>query len=282
MALVHEQIQFWTSDKLREIPGIVHGVTGRTGGISEKPYASLNLAFHTGDHPDTVITNRQKVTALFGGTLDDWVVGEQVHGNHVHRVTEEDRGRGAYSASGSIPATDGLFTAIPSITLAAFYADCVPIFIVDPAGPSISVVHAGWKGTLDRIAAAAVANMRRTFGTNPSRLVVAMGPCIGPCCYRVSEDMVNTFRERFPSVTAWHRVEDAWYLNLTKLNRAVLAETGVPLSRIDLSHICTTCHTDAYFSHRAEGYPAGRMAALIRIDKTGAGRSRLPHSETNM
>jgi YfiH family protein len=139
------------------------------------------------------------------------------------------------------------------------YADCTPVLLADTRRLAVAVVHAGWRGSAVRAAGAAVAGLVEVFGCNPRDLVAGIGPAIGPCCYRVGDDVRAAFADR-PSLFADGK------LDLWAANRQALIEAGVPADQIELAAVCTQCHSDEFFSHRANGgQPAGRFAALIRL-----------------
>lgn len=246
---------------------IIHGFTTRVGGFGASPFDSLNLGLHVGDHLQTVIDNRRLVCESLGFTLRDWVSGEQVHGINVAVVGKEAAGRGALSIKTALPATDGLISRTPGLLLAACFADCVPVFFVDPAVPAVGIAHAGWRGTLGGIVERMVDQFQAAFDTPPHRLKVWLGPAIGPCCYQVDQSLAEQF-SRLPSVSggaAIVRRGGTYWLDLRLVNRMRLLAAGVDEANIDVSHHCTSCEPALFFSHRKAGPATGRMAGLIGI-----------------
>ncbi|MCL6444778.1 MAG: polyphenol oxidase family protein, partial [Alicyclobacillus sp.] len=120
----------------------------RTHGVSEGPFASLNVGYHVPDQPDAVTENRRRIARELGGDLEDWVVAEQVHGTHVAVVHQAHRGQGATPALSPVPGVDALVTQEPGLTLVVMSADCVPMLFFDPVQRAIGVAHSGWKGTV--------------------------------------------------------------------------------------------------------------------------------------
>ncbi len=177
---------------------LLAGCTGRGGGVSEAPYASLNLGLHVGDDPRAVVENRHRVAQALGVELSAFAVGRQVHGGEVRVVIAADRGGGALTADDAFPDTDALITRERGIVLAVLLADCVPVILFDPLTPAIGVAHAGWKGTLAHIVRNAVVGMQREFGSDPLSLLAAIGPSIGPASYEVSADVAERLRAEFP------------------------------------------------------------------------------------
>lgn len=249
------------------LEGVQAGYTTRHGGVSTGPYASLNLGYHVGDDSERVTVNRERVTAAFGVPLEQWVVGEQVHGRHVHLVTERDAGRGSRDHTTAVPATDGLVTRVPGLVLTACFADCVPVLFYDPVHRAVGLAHAGWRSTVQGTSLAVLEAMQESFSTRPADCLVAIGPHIGSCCYQVGEDVVQALAAAFPHF--WTRVvavrNGRRYADLGETNSLALAAAGVPEGQITTAGICTACRHDLFYSYRAAGGTTGRFAACIRL-----------------
>lgn len=247
--------------------GFVHGITGRKGGVSKAPYDSLNMALHVGDEPKDVIINRERFFSALGLDAKRLVTPNQVHGDHIEVVTEQESGRGAFAYDDSIPQTDALLTNTPNLPLMLCYADCTPILFLDPVQRAVGIAHGGWKGTVARIAQKTVLRMQKEFGTQPKDLLTAIGPSIGPCCFEVGEEVSDRFRDEFPEHTK-EIIDDMElkpHVNLWQANRIQLLEAGVLPEHIDMANFCTDCHHDQLFSYRADGGKTGRLAAIIAI-----------------
>ncbi|MGZ4112434.1 MAG: peptidoglycan editing factor PgeF [Tumebacillaceae bacterium] len=247
---------------------IVARFTDRLHGSSAAPYTSCNLGLHVGDDPLHVVQNRERVAASLGVSLDSWVAGDQVHGDTVTVVTEEMRGRGARAQADLLPATDALITNVPGITLSTYAADCVPLLFADDAQEAIGVAHAGWKGTVAKIAAKTVRQMATEFGTDPDTVRVLVGPAIGPCCYEVDERVADRVRAAFADrhqELLTPNENGRWQLDLWQANICALQEAGVPLENIHRENKCTSCDVDTYFSHRKENGQTGRHAGIIAL-----------------
>lgn len=250
----------------RRFPGLVAGFTIRTGGFSEEPYGSFNMGLHVGDVDAHVVANRRKLAERLDFPFDAWTCADQVHGNRVCQVMAGGAGRD--SLKSVIQATDGLFTEKRGVLLASFYADCVPLFFMDPASGAIGLAHAGWKGTVGRIAKEMVKALEDRYQARREKLLVAIGPSIGGCCYEVDERIMEQVRA---SAKKWvgcvSPSENGRYmLDLRKLNAEILLEAGVPDANIAVTDWCTSCRTDLFFSHRREAGAAGttgRMASFI-------------------
>ncbi|ACA59927.1 peptidoglycan editing factor PgeF [Candidatus Desulforudis audaxviator] len=247
--------------------GVRAAFSSRRGGWSRGPYSTLNLGLHVGDDPETVLKNRAFFCDALGLNHRDLVACAQVHGTEIAVVGAADRGRGALDPNGAVPGADGLATDIPGVPLVTFYGDCVPLFFYDPVRPAIALVHAGWRGTLGRIAARAVSLMRERFGASPERLLVGIGPSIGACCYTVGPEVAGMFAREFGTSTdIRHHPGAGGRLNLALLNRRILEAAGVRGEHIHTAPWCTSCHPEEFFSHRASRGTTGRMAAIMALE----------------
>lgn len=251
------------------VPGLVAGFTLRTGGTSGKPYASQNMGLHVGDDPARVTENRRQLCERIGMPFDSWTCGDQVHGNKVQRIVGAQAGAGKERQDDCIQGTDGLHTNEPGILLTSFYADCVPLFFLDAQSRAIGLAHAGWKGTVARIAKEMIDAFAQHYGSKAEELQVAIGPAIGGCCYEVDERIIEQVMK---TASGWQECVNAlsngkYLLDLAELNRRVLTESGVPAANIASSSWCTSCHPELFFSHRKEGGKTGRMASFIGLKK---------------
>jgi len=268
-----------------EKTGLVQAVIShRQGGISQGPFHSLNLGLRVGDEEELVLENRRRLLQALGLDLDAVVTAEQVHGDRIVRVGQKERGRGARSRETAIEGADGLITDEPGVVLLAFFADCVPIFLLDPERPAIGLAHAGWKGTVLGVAKKALAAMQREFGTDPRRCLAALGPSIGPCCYEVDEKVLRPLAEVYPywrelvtlpeepASARFHRgippvAEGArrGHLDLWRANLRQLEEAGLRPENIAVEGICTSCQHEVYFSYRADHGRTGRFGAIFTL-----------------
>ena len=244
-----------------------HGFAGRLGGVSSEPYKSLNLGLHVGDNPKDVWQNRQIFCQSLGLPATRLVTPEQIHGDRIVRVTEEDAGRGAKEYVEAIAGTDALITDVPNLPLFLCFADCTPVVFLDPEKRAIGIAHAGWKGTVAGIAAKTVARMTAEFGCKPADIIAGIGPAIGPCCYEVGAEVAAKFREAFPedSEAVISSDNGRLHVNLWEANRRQLLQAGLKRDNIEMADTCTSCEHQWYFSYRADGGRTGRMAAIIAL-----------------
>lgn len=246
-------------------PGLVHGVTTRLGGMSAPPFASLNLSFAVGDDPAAVCSNRQRLADTLGVPIQATVTAHQVHGTTVRLVTTAEAGAGALDPATSLPATDALITSTPGLYLTQRYADCLPLLFYDPRHHAVGLAHAGWRGTLAGIAGQTVAAMVAAFRTDPADLWVGLGPAIGPCCYEVGAEVIAAAAAAGQSAALKPQGNGRVHFDLWTANRRQLQAAGIPVAQILDSHLCTACHTNEFYSHRAEGGRTGRFGAVLGI-----------------
>ena len=256
-----------------DVSGADAVVTGCTGGVSSGPYESLNLSFSVGDDPGCVLENRHRLANAFGADLGDFVFARQVHGARARVVTESGRGSGAFRLDDAIDGVDALVTASPEVVLAILTADCVPIVLHDPVAGVLACVHAGWRGTVAGVTAAAVAAMRG-LGTRPSDVVAGIGPAIGADRYQVGPDVLEAVSRSFgPASPAFIRPDPSapgrWLLDLASANRHALREAGVPGPQIHVTDLATGPAPGHFFSDRT-ARPCGRLALVARLRPGGA------------
>jgi polyphenol oxidase len=252
--------------------GACNAVSTRLGGVSIGPFASLNLGHAVGDDGQVVEANRVRLYDSLGAYAGCVVTSHQTHSTNVARVTGRDAGRGALTPSDIIPDTDALITDNPGLFLFLRFADCVPLFFCDPLHEAVGLAHAGWKGTAANMAGVTVAAMRAAFGSEPQHLLAAIGPCIGVCHYEIQEDVAQQIRSALPH---WQDVlqagERGLMLDLAEANRRQLMSAGLSPQNIADAGLCTACHTDEFYSHRAEKGKTGRFGAMIAWAKDGLG-----------
>ncbi len=259
----------YLSYPLLENTGLVkHGFSTRIGGVSEGIWDSMNLSFTRGDNEECVRENFKRMAEAIGVEADSLVFAAQTHTTNVRKVTLEDKGKGIIAPL-DYQDVDGLITNEPGICLTTFYADCVPLFFIDPAHKAIGLSHSGWRGTVGKMGKATLETMAEEFGTNPKDVIAAIGPSICQDCYEVSEDVIVKFKEAFHA-KYW---EDLFYqknnkkyqLNLWKANEIILKEAGVLDENIAVTNVCTNCNSDVLFSHRATGGARGSLAAFMSL-----------------
>lgn len=250
---------------------VKHAISTRLGGVSKKPFDSLNLALHVGDEAENVLMNRKRFAASLDLRAEDIVTPNQVHSDKVMRVDENHRGKGALNYDDAILETDALITNTPNLPLMLCFADCVPVLFVDVDNHAIGIAHAGWKGTMLKIAAKTLMAMTDEFGTDPTKCLAGIAPSIGSCCYEVGENVVNACKESFPKYVDKLIInrDGKVYIDLWQANLVQLLEAGMSEENIDIARECTCCKSSWYFSYRAAHHSGqsetGRIAALISL-----------------
>lgn len=254
----HDELHYFRFDELPHNGVARHAVFSRRGGVSAAPFDSLNMSMSVPDERDRVYANRRRVYGLFGRDTDTVVHAHLVHGADVARVTQADNGSW-------VEHVDGLITDEPGCVLSMNFADCAPIFLYDPRRRAIGLGHAGWRGTVVDLPGAMVRAMAAQFGSDPADLVAAVGPCIGPCCYEVGDEVIVGVRAAFaaPDELLPMNGGPRPHFDLPEANRRNLSAAGV--KGIELSSYCTACHTDLFFSHRAEQGRTGRFGTVFAL-----------------
>lgn len=268
-------VLYFTFPSLLAQEGFVHGFSSRLGGVSENELSQMNLSFTRGDIPERVEENYRRIAAAIGFDEKFVVCSHQTHTTNVREATEEDCGKGLYRER-DYSDVDGLVTNVPGIVLATFYADCVPLYFVDPVRKAIGLSHSGWKGTVNNIALETVRMMTEKYGTDPRDIRAAIGPSICQDCYEVSEDVINQFRCSYPE-ELWPMLfyekgcneagERKFQLNLWESCRQNMLGAGILAEHIEVTDICTCCNPDILFSHRASHGKRGNLAAFLGIQK---------------
>ena len=244
-------VTWLTYPAFEQFTDIVHGFSTRLGGVSEGIYASMNLSFTRGDEDAAVHENYRRFAAALGFSERDIVTSDQTHTANVRLVTEKDRGNGITKPR---PYTDvdGMITNVPGLVLATFYADCVPLYFIDPVHRAIGLSHSGWRGTVAKIGAVTVRRMQEEFGSEPSEIYAAVGPSICHDCYEVSEDVIEQFKENFAE-EQWDSLfygkpDGKYQMDLWEANHQIMLEAGIREEHISLPNLCTCCNPEFLFS----------------------------------
>lgn len=265
----HEDgVPFLTFPMLEKSDTVIHGISTRLGGVSRAHLSSMNLGFGRGDEENNVKENFQRIAASVGFSVENLVLSQQTYTTNVHVVKEEDRGRG-FTRPLEWKDVDGLVTNVPGLVLTTFYADCVPLFFVDPVRKVIGLSHSGWRGTVGKIGKVTVDTMKREYGSRPEDILASVGPSICQECYEVSEDVITEFKEqfeeRFWKLLFWKKKNGKYQLNLWKANELVFLESGILSEHISITDLCTCCNPELLFSHRASNGLRGNLAAFLSL-----------------
>jgi polyphenol oxidase len=276
-------MQILELDPLKKLPWLVHGFSTRAGGASTLNSGErvLNLGFTDWDQREDVLKNRQAFLSAIGEADSPLVLLKQFHSAVAlfFAVAPEEPLKG-----------DAALTNSRGMLLGIQTADCVPILFVDAKKRAVAAMHAGWRGTLARIAQKTVGEMRKHFASNPADILAALGPAIGGCCYEVGTELVTEFTSQFanaeehfdeprtgeePNPLQWLNMMPPGRqpppknvrLDLRKANRSQLLAAGLRDANIFVSDLCTACHTDLFFSYRKEGANSGRLLSVIGLQR---------------
>ncbi len=266
---LHENkgVSYLTFPAFEQYPFIRHAFSTRLGGVSQNVFASMDLSFHRGDSDENVLENYRRFCAAVGFDFNTLVASSQDHHTVIRRVGREQAGIGIWRPK-DMQSVDGLITNEPNVTLITYYADCVPLYFLDPVRRAIGLAHAGWRGTVARIGEKTVERMREEFGSNPEDIIAAIGPSIGPCCYEVDEPVERQFvqlTDLAPMDFITEMPNGKFMLNLWEVNRRVIQHAGVPEQNITVGGLCTKCNSELLYSHRVMGAARGGLAAMLAL-----------------
>lgn len=262
------QVPYLVFPSLEEIPDIVHGFSTRLGGVSKDHLFSMNFSFSREENRENVMENFRRMGQAVGFSNDQLVLSDQTHTTNIKIVTKEDRGKGILRER-DYHDIDGMITNQPGVVLVTFFADCVPLFLVDPVKKAIGLSHSGWRGTVNKMGLVTVQKMQETFGSKPEDILAAIGPSICQDCYEVSEDVILQFQENFDQNVQnqlYYQKENGKYqLNLWKANEIIFREAGILPHHIFTTDLCTCCNPQLLYSHRASKGMRGNLGAFLGI-----------------
>ncbi len=258
-------VSYLTFDALSDISFIRHAFSTKLGEGSLTKH-SMDMSFDHDDY-DAVTHNYKLLCSAAGLDYTSLVASSQDHHTFVRVCTSAQKGIGIYRKK-DIMSVDALVTIEPGVTLCTYYADCTPIFFVDTVTHAIGLAHAGWRGTVGRIAQKVTDTMKESFGTDPADVVCAIGPNISVCCYEVDKPCADEFyalgldSDRF----VFPKESGKYMVDMLECNRQILVESGVKPENITLSDICTQHNSNLLWSHRATKGDRGLMCAMLRIN----------------
>ncbi len=260
-------VPFLYFKRLAAHPGVKHGCSTRVGGVSTGCFSSMNLGFGRGDADENVLTNYDRLCSAMGFSKEQVVLPDQVHDTVVRRATKADCGKGIVKAR-DYDCVDAQITNEPGVALAVFGADCVPVFFYDPVTKAIGTAHAGWRGTIGRIAEKTVQAMEKEFGSKRSNIEAYIGVSICGECYTVGGEVAELFTKEFSQATTQteeQKKNGTCQLDLWQVNRIILEQAGVKPENIVIGGVCTKCHSDVLFSHRVQGNDRGSLAGFLML-----------------
>lgn len=266
MKILKTEPLLYTFESFLPYDNVTVFVTSRIGGESLEHLKSCNMGFNEVEAPEVTISNRQKICQALSINFDTLTFQQQVHSDHITIIDQSNAGAGRASKATAIANSDALITNQKGVTLFAQAADCVPIAIYDPKKEVIAAVHAGWRGTVKKIAQKTVLKMVDHFECCASDLHIAIGPSIGSCCYEVGDEVVDQFKEEFTDSNALlKKVGQRYHVDLWEANKQQLQSVGVSYEHIEIAGYCTQCHADKFYSSRHDHGQTGRFGIGITM-----------------
>lgn len=251
-------IKYYTFTSL-DHQGLYHAVFTRNGGFSPAPWHSLNFGASVGDDIKRVVQNRENALQTIRINPNSVYDVYQVHSTDIVK-TELPLAAGEAHIK-----ADAIITQHPNVTLLMRFADCTPILLFDPIKRAIGIAHAGWIGTVEKIAEKTIIAMVENYGSNPDDIIAAIGPSIGPDHYSIKKDVLDRVRSCFPNNInqVIINTHNDIYFDLWKANQIILSEIGV--RKIEISEICTNCNLNDWYSHRGEHGKTGRFGVILGL-----------------
>jgi len=240
--------------EMTELEWIRHAFLTRKGGVSLSPYDSLNVDGNNGDRKEDVQRNRDRIATVFGLTHKRLILLNQGHQDDILFLKKPVKTLPPFLEY------DAMITDAPDMVLGIKTADCIPLLIVDRKKRVIAAIHAGRQGTSLQITKKVLRKMEEKFNCLPEELLIALGPSIGPCCYEIDE---KAFRPEWESFSV-PKEGERWMVDLAEINVAQMKEEGIKENQIFRIDLCTSCHSDLFFSYRKEGQ-TGRQLSFIEI-----------------
>lgn len=250
-----------------EACGVVkQGFSTRLGGVSTGDLATMNFGVARGDAPETVQENFRRMMGVLDMPAERLVLSKQTHTTNVRMVSEEDAGKG-YDRERDYDDVDGLITNVANLPLVTFYADCVPLYFVDPVKKVIGLSHAGWRGTVAKMALKTVEKMQEVYGCEAKDLLAGVGPCICQDCYEVGAEVAEAFfagwTEAECDAILIAKPDGKFQLDLKLANAICMEAAGILPENIAIADVCTCCNPELLFSHRASKGRRGNLAAFL-------------------
>lgn len=255
------------SNILDKEPNILHFFTTRAGGVSGGAYDSWNMGNFSDDDPVNISRNRNILAQMFFMELSDFIIPHQTHGAEVIKIDDAFLRQSASELVNALYGVDATITREKGIFLCVTTADCVPVLLYDKKKKATAAIHAGWRGTVNRIVERTVKSMMEEFGTSPADILAAIGPAILVENYEVGDDVISEFEKNgFDLSDVLLKSTKKSKLDLKEINRRELIRLGIPEQQIEKSDLCTYTHADLFFSARRQTIHSGRMLAGIMME----------------
>lgn len=241
--------------------------TTRQGGVSVGEYASLNVNAYCGDAPEAIAQNRRALAETLGADAKRMVIPHQVHGTECRQIAEEFFSLPDNIRTMVLEGVDAVMTDVAEACIGVSTADCIPVLLYDEAHHACAAIHAGWRGTVKRIVAKTIMDMRHAYGTHPAELRAVIGPGISVKNFEVGQEVYDAFAQAAFDMDKIAEFHSKWHINLPLCNRLQLVENGVQADHIEDAGICTYDQNGRFFSARRQGIDSGRIYTGIKLEK---------------
>lgn len=258
----HHGIKYYTIDAFESTGLVNHCFTTRDGGVSKNEYESMNLRVNSNDTKENIEENFKRICDEISIDYKNLVFSNQVHDDKIYTVTKKDMGMGLKRTM-EVDSSDALICSEPKIPIVTFYADCVPLYFLDPNKRVIAMAHSGWRGTVKQIGYKTIEKMKADYGCRSEDILCAIGPHIGKCHFEVNQDVAQIFAEEFGSSTV--DCKNGYYVDM---QRAIINQfnwAGISDNNITCADICTYCNSNLLFSHRKTQGKRGNLAAIMEL-----------------
>lgn len=259
-------------ESLGSYSNISHFVTTRRGGCGEEAYGTFNCSPYSGDSAEAVFWNQQ---ALLDGMVHrpkELVIPHQVHGIGCVSIDNAYQQASWKEKHDLLSRVDAVMTNVPGYCLCVSTADCVPVLLYDKQCQAVAAVHAGWRGTLDKIVRHTLECMKELYGTRGENVIACIGPSISPESFEVGMEVYEAFQKKdfeMPRISLLNTETGKYHMDLWEANRLQLLEFGVSTHRIEVAGICTHTHHEEFFSARRLGINSGRILSGIMVNENG-------------
>lgn len=261
-------VLFLTFPSLEKTRLVSHAFSTRVGGVGKGDYATMNFSFTRGDVREDVLENYNRMANALSVEREKMVLSYQTHTTNIRTVTAQDGGKGILTER-DYRDVDGLITNVPGMTLVTFYADCVPLYFLDPIHQAIGLSHSGWRGTVNRMGQVTLDAMNQEYGSKPEDMIACIGPSICMDCYEIGEEVAiefeQAFDENYHKDILFNKGNGKYQLDLWKSNEIILREAGIPKDNITVTDVCTCCNPELLFSHRKHGERRGNLCAFLSL-----------------
>lgn len=260
--MIHPELRYYDFGE-----GVVAFSSTRRGGYSKGNYGEFNINRYCGDDPQAIAQNREALCQLLGISDDQVVMPHQVHLTEVVPIDEAFLSLSADERQQRLEGVDALMTDISRVCIGVSTADCIPVLLYDPKHHAVCAIHAGWRGTVQRIVEVAVDQMTKTYGSRPQNIIAQIGPGISLDSFEVGDEVYEAFAKADFEMPSISRRDAKWHIDLPLCNRLQLEALGVPASQISVAQDCTFKQPDTWFSARRLGIQSGRIFTGIMLNK---------------